>query len=276
MNRRTFLAATGVTGLGLTMSGLGTGAAAAQETDSVSIGGTDLQGWETVVGDGLYVAAGELPVSLADIETHDLGTHSELVTNVRERNIMAHNIAFKRVIDDSLLNASHTCSYEFRLPVVPSINNASRNGQTVEGGFFVWDGAATRRDYGLGFQWILNPWDPQVGGIQKWHMSGWKTTHYVEPDSEWHRIDIEVDPRTRVACLMFDGIEIDTVYTRRQKPGYWGTEIAGRLQVEAISLFPDDGPNAPQHIVEARNWQWTYAGGHGASPGPILSPDYPL
>ncbi len=239
----------------------GVGPARAQTSDPASAGllsGTDLSGWTTVVGDGIFAKPGHPAVSASDVLTRDLGTHSELVANVYERGIMAHNIAFKRVIDDSLFAETHRCSYEFRLTSLPTIADFRANGQTVEGGFFIWDGGGTRRDYGIGFQWVINPWDPNFGAIRRWSManSGWQPSSFAEPDLDWHRVDMTVEPRRNKAAIAFDGIGGHTIYTRRKKPDYWGTETAGRLQVETISLDPGPSNTGPANTIEVRNWAW--------------------
>ncbi len=259
MDRRRFLA-TSAAALGGALT-TGVGPALAQTSDPASAGllsGTDLSGWTTVVGDGIFAKPGHPAVSQSDVLTRDLGTHSELIANVYERGIMAHNIAFKRLIEDSLLQEIHRCSYEFRLTSMPNVADFRANGQTVEGGFFIWDGSATRRDYGLGFQWVINPWDPDFGSVRKWSManSGWQKSTFAQPDLEWHRVDLVVDGPRNQATVAFDGVAADTAYTRRKKPDYWGNETAARLQVETISLDPGAANTGPANTIEVRNWSW--------------------
>ncbi len=260
MNRRTFLGVMGATTL--SAATLSMDHALAQETtralSPMSLSGTDLAGWETVVGDGIYARPGVAAVAIGDMATIDYGTHSALLANVNQRPIMAHNIAFNRLIDDTLFDYIHDCSYEFRMPNLDTPTNPGVKAQTVEGGLFVWDGGATRRDYGLGFQWVLNPWDPKFGSIQTWSMSNaaWRTTGFIEPDNAWHTFEASIDHNRNRATLLLDGQEISSAYTRRQKPDYWGTETAARLQVEAISLDPGSAASAPTHTVDVRNWTW--------------------
>ena len=264
MNRRTFLGVMGATTLGaVTMTAESAMAQANPDTPSavpspMNFSGSDLTGWETVVGDGIYAPAGVAAVALSDIATIDAGTHSSLLMNVNERPIMAHNIAFNRIIDDTLFDYKHDCSYEFRMPTLDTPTNPGIKAQTVEGGLFIWDGGGNRRDHGLGFQWVLNPWDPKYGAIQTWSMSraGWTDTGYLEPDNEWHLFEAMVDHRQNKACILLDGEEFSTKYTQRRKPSYWGNETAARLQVEAISLDPGTQTSAPTHTVDVRNWTW--------------------
>lgn len=261
MDRRSFLksgaVATAATTLGT--AGLFTSAASAEATPGV-YGGADLSGWETVVGDGIYARPGQAGVSANDIVTRHFGSHSELQANLGQRGIMAHNIAFKRLIDDLALERRHEASYEFRIPFLPTAGGEF-NAQTFEGGFFIWDGGGKRKDNGLGFQWVLNPWMDDYGWIFKWSMSnaGWKRVVRIEPDTEWHRFSCVVDPRDRVAELAIDGVEIDLTYTQRHKPDSWGTETAARLQAEIISLDPGSNESAPMHKAEVRNWQWEWS-----------------
>lgn len=222
-----------------------------------SYSGTDLQDWEVVVGDGIRSASGQRPVDLDDLDTLNFGTHSELRANLERRGAMVHNITYKPVVDDYAFDYHHVCSYEFRLP--QQAIESSRNAQTFEGGFFIWDGIK-RRDHGLGFQWVLNPAAPDYGCLHKWSNSseGWKPVTRFLPDDQWHRIDIEFDARAgfRTAEVCFDDIHIDRTYTQRRKPDYWGNEIAARLQVEIISIDPGYGQTAPLHVAEVRNWTW--------------------
>lgn len=260
MDRRRFLATSAAAVGGLLTTGAGPVSAQSLADGALieRLTGADLSGWTTVVGDGVYAKPGHPDVARWDVMTRDLGTHSELIANVYERGIMAHNIAFKRLIDDTLMDQTHRCSYEFRLTSMPTLSDYRANGQTVEGGFFIWDGAKTRRDHGLGFQWVINPWDPDFGSIRKWSMSNadWKKSTFAEPDLEWHRVDISLEPKRNKATIAFDGVEADTSYTRRKKPDYWGNEMAARLQVETISLDPGPLNSGPSNTIEVRNWSW--------------------
>lgn len=163
MLRREFLKASGVALLSFL-----TRAPARLSLSSQRYEGPNFVGWEVVVGDGIYAAPGEPPVSISDIETIHYSTYSELRANIHRRRIMAHNITFKRIIDDNAFEYVHTCRFKFRLPYLPSTDNFDLNAQTLEGGIFVWDGSRTRLDYGVGFQWVLNPWMDIYGEIRTW------------------------------------------------------------------------------------------------------------
>jgi hypothetical protein len=220
--------------------------------------GSDFDGWEVVVGDGIYNAPGENPVSEDDIETVNYGSYSELRANIRQRTIMAHNITFKRIIDDSAFRFIHTCGYKFKLPYLPSKNNTDLNGQTIEGGIFIWDGGGTRLDYGLAFQWIINPWLDNFGEILYWTGEQWTPAGYLEPDISWHEIKMVFDFARETTALLIDGDHYPSQFTETPKPDTWGTETAARLQAEIISLYPDGQENEFLHKAHFKDWNWTW------------------
>jgi hypothetical protein len=231
------------------------GASAAGPAES-TIGGTDLTGWESVLGDGLYTAPGLAPVSSADIAIRHSGASSTLRANTAQRGVMAHNIAFRRSIDASLFEFRHACSFSFRLPYLPTTGAWPDNAQTLEGGFFIWDGGATRLDYGLAFQWVLNPWMPTFGAIRCWSGTQWLSLGYLTPDTNWHTAQLSFDRRAMQAGLLLDGSPVPIALTSTVKDG-WGTETAARLQAEVISLWPGSSTVAPSHRAEFRDWSWT-------------------
>lgn len=252
--RRDFLKICSVTSLGLVTSkpyGLSTRV----------YQGVNFAGWEIVVGDGIYAAPGELPVNLNDIQTANYSTHSELRANVQRRRIMAHNITFKRVIDDLAFRYVHICGFRFRLPYVPSIDNFELNAQTLEGGLFVWDGSGTRLDYGMGFQWLLNPWMNNFGEMRTWRdINGgqWESVGYLKPDTVWHEIRFTVDFRIETTSLKIDGVRYPSCFTATPKPEYWGPETAARLQAEIVSVYPEPSGIRAMHKAEFKDWTWTW------------------
>ena len=227
---------------------------------AVAESGSDLAGWNTVLGDGVFAAAGQAPVSSADIAVEHRGTDSRLRANVLNRGVMAHVISFKRVTDASMMKTVHKAGFSFQMPYVPSTAGGARNAQTVEGGLFVWDGIDTRYDYGTAFQWVLNPWQPDFGQILVWTSAdggSWAPAGYLEPDTEWHDVSFMVDPVNEKVRLIIDGVNLKAPFSRTPKSG-WGTDVSARLQAEAISVYP--GANAtwaPQHEVLVRDWSWT-------------------
>ncbi len=272
MNRRKFLQMSGAGlaagAVGLTLpspAGAQTGAPAAPPGTTGapirSYSGTDLDNWEMVVGDGIWAATGQAPVAVSDLAASHHGTHSTLSANVWQRGVMAHNINFRRVIDNEALNNVHASSFEFRLPFLPEIGGWPNNAQTIEGGLFVWDGSGTRKDIGVGFQWLLNPWMADQGDMRYWHRAqagSWKKGGYLQPDTEWHRMEFIVDPTANWGQVFVDGVQISSHWVSEDKESSWGTETAARLQLELISLWPGDNAVAPSNQVEFRNWYWDW------------------
>lgn len=220
--------------------------------------GSDLSGWTTVVGDGLYFAPGEAPVTQADIATINYGAYSELRANILRRRIMAHNITFRRVTDSTAFDFVHSFEFEFMLPYVPSMSNTDLNGQTLEGGLFIWDGSATRLDYGLGFQWGLNPWDA-LGELRCWTDIGggqWQAVGQFAPDLSWHTLKLVCDFQRQTTALLIDGKHYPCRFTGTPKAAEWGSEIAAGIQVEIISLYPGEQGDGTLHTAHFRNWSW--------------------
>ncbi len=271
INRRKFLqmstagVAAGAVGLGLpSVAAAQTGAPAAPPgTVGAPIrrySGTDLDSWEMVLGDGLWTATGQAPPAVSDLAAAHYGSHSTLSANVWQRGVMAHNINFRRIIDDEALNNVHACSFEFRLPYLPEIGAWPNNIQTIEGGLFVWDGGGIRKDIGVGFQWLLNPWMADQGDVRYWHrgkQGSWKSGGYLEPDMQWHKMEFVVDPTRNTGSVVLDGVELSSHWVAENKEG-WGTETAARLQLELISLWPGDNSTAPRSETEFRNWYWDW------------------
>jgi hypothetical protein len=250
-DRRRFL-----TLLGATTAAVALPATAAEAAPRVITGGADLTGWETVVGDGVYALPGQDPVTAADIA---VDRNRLLRANIQHRGIAAHVLAFKRITDVATMTSRHHAVYQFRLPTLPA-TGAEFNGQTVEGGLFVWDGANTRLDYGTAFQWIVNPWLPECGQINVWADEAWVPAGFLKPDTAWHTARFLVAPDVRKARLAIDRTHFDVPYSQTTKDG-WGTDTSARLQVEAVSLWPNAAnPSTPEHRVQVRNWAWTRKG----------------
>jgi hypothetical protein len=233
----------------------------AQSTKSgINLHGKGFEGWTVNLGDALYARPGEAPVDITDIETAHLGKYSELKANIKRRVIMAHNVTFKRIIDKNVLHYSHECAYQFRLPYLPRpVVTDEWNAQTLEGGFFVWDGANTRLDYGTAFQWNLNPWG-DVGAIGIWTANGdagqWITVGRLIPDTNWHHVKLVVDVLSETTVLIIDETRYPAVLSKTTKPDSWGTEVAARLQAEIVSIYPEPSGLKAAHKAQFRNWKW--------------------
>lgn len=225
-------------------------------------GGLNLDGWDIAVGDGVYAAPGEPAVSITDIETiHFAGANSELRANTQRRRIMAHNITFRRIIDSHAFDYVHTCGFKWRVPYLPATNNFDLNAQTVEGGLFIWDGGKTRLDYGVGFQWMLNPWLDTFGEIGVWTGNNggqWEKAGYLAPDTQWHEIQFSFDFYQGAVSMKIDGMSYPAYLAATPKPETWGPETAARLQAEIISIYPEPGGIRALHKAEFKEWFWVW------------------
>lgn len=259
MNRRDFIVL-GATTVGATIAHHS--APTAQALTNQIYNGIDMSDWEVALGDALFSSNNQLPVAPTDIQSLSMGTHTELQCNRFNQGIMAHNITYKRLIDEQALAYRHLAGYQFRLPYLPSTSNGDLNAQTVEGGLFIWDGAQTRLDYGLAFQWVLNPWMSSFGDVWCWSSTNggqWVPSGYLKPDTEWHQLDLVFDYQTQATSLKLDGQTFLTSFTFTPKPDSWGTETAARLQAEIISIWPGwEASYAPMHKAEFKNWYWQW------------------
>lgn len=221
--------------------------------------GADLSDWYVAIGDGLWAADGQAWPTVNDIATHNYGAYSELVSNVHSRGVMAHNITYKRIIDTSAFNFVHLCRYKFRLPEIPTPSNWQYNAQTLEGGFFIWDGGNTQLDYGLAFQWILNPWMSSFGDLYTWDGANgqWLYAGHLPVDTEWHDVQMAFDHTSQTTALIIDGVQIPSLFTGTPKYG-WGTETAARLQAEIINVWPGQNQSVPHHKAEFKDWEWQW------------------
>ena len=124
----------------------------------------------------------------------------------------------------------------------------------------MWDGGDTRKDYGLAFQWVLNPWMSSFGDIWCWTQTSggsWGPSTVLSPDQQWHRAEFVLDIRNAAASMAIDGVGVPSAFTANEKVE-WGPETAARLQAEIISLWPGNNPVAPSHRAEFRNWNWDW------------------
>lgn len=227
--------------------------------------GSDLNGWRIALGDGIYTAPGEAPVSIEDIQTHHAGALSELRANIHKRRVMAHNITYRRERDDLALNYAHIFTCAFRLPYMPSIDNIDENGQTMDAGVFVWDGVNTMLDWGMAFQWGLNPRERfgeiriSVEGV---NAAAWEPVGYFQPDTEWHTFEILVDyPTLMERPELSPSFRIDDTYFPSHFVGIfkrWPVAISAGVQVEAISIYPGTTLNGALHRVEFKDWNWRW------------------
>ena len=234
---------------------------AAAQAEPIIHSGTDLTDWTMVVGDGLYVAPGEAPVTAADLLTTHYGTHSELRANIQRRKIMVHNLMFKKFDDPTVLDYIHICAFDFRLPYVPTAGNQELNAQTLEGGVAIWEGAVSRLIHNVAFQWHLNPYG-NFGTIRTWSSRNggyWQDVGYLPVDTAWPRIQFVNDYGRRQSQVSIDGVSYTSEHTVMTGPAGWGNDISASLGAEIISIYPEGGVQRAMHIGEFRNWRWEWS-----------------
>ncbi|WP_064967861.1 hypothetical protein [Tenacibaculum ovolyticum] len=222
--------------------------------------GTNLNNWIVNLGDGNYAALDENPVSITDIKTINRTKKSILKTNVLNRRIMAHNITYRKIVDSTAMTDTHVAIYKMKIPYVISTSNVDFNGQTVEGGLFVWDGLATKLDYGLAFQWVINPFDVDYKKIRYWDGSSWLSLGVsLAPDNKYHTIEFHLDIPNSEAYLTIDNITYpQNVFSETPKIGF-GTTVDARFQAETISIFPPEVGTIPSQKVNFKDWSWEWS-----------------
>jgi hypothetical protein len=228
--------------------------------------GSNLRGWTTLLGDGLYLPPGEAPLSATDIAIDHYEDASVLKANVQRRAAMVHHISFLPVTDAAALSAVHSAGFEFKLLALPSTQNLELWGQTVEGGLFVWDGTQRRLDLGAAFQWNVNPSAPAFGTLSIWRATPdgaryWQAVGALTPDLQWHRMDLQVDVPNERASLAIDRdrLIVADAIAREVKPGF-GSDVTSRLQAEIVSVDPrPEGVLRRYHAAVVRNWYWQTA-----------------
>jgi hypothetical protein len=223
--------------------------------------GPSLSGWSIALGDGLYAAPGEDPVTIDDIETIDYPTYSELRANINVRRIMAHNITFKQFVANNVFDFVHTFGYKFRLPYMPSTDNPVLNPQTIEGAVSLWDGSDTQLAYSTGYQWYINPWVPDVGAIHTWtdiDDGKWVPVGNLAPDTEWHEIRMTLDYRRESTAFVIDDTHYLCRFSGVTRPSDWGTERAATIAAEIINLDPGETHPGALHKAEFKDWYWIW------------------
>jgi hypothetical protein len=259
-NRRDFLKLGSV----LLAGGLASQKSVAVQADSrnapILYQGINLASWTVKLGDALYPDDGS--VTETDIDTVHFPGYSEVRANIKRRVIMAHNITCKSITDAGAFNYLHTCSVSFGLPYLPVQNpTATLNGQTVEGGIFIWDGPNTRLDYGMGFQWFVNPWGDgnlPPGALRVWNGKGWIRVGQLAVDTNWHTLKMVVDFKRKSTLLLIDNKYQLSRFSNTTKDPSWGDTVDARFQLEAVSIYPEPGNLKAMHKVQYKNWKWLW------------------
>lgn len=233
-----------------------------------SLSGVNLSNWLVTLGDSVYPLDGDNRVTNDDIVTNHQANRSEMLANINNRLIKAHNITYFPIADETALSYEHECGFEFRIPYEPQGNlEGDFNGHTFDAGLFIWDGNVTRLDYGASFQWIISPFDFQnYGNLQVWStaesfLGSWVNTGFkLDVDTEWHTFYVKINFTNQRVTMQVDDITLPAPFTAISKSIDWTTGIGARLQAEIIGLFP--GPEAifpfPAHKCQVRNWYWNW------------------
>ncbi len=220
----------------------------------------DFASFTTRLGEPLAALPGVAPPALGDIQPLHFGDHSVLTANVLARQIQASNLNELQISDSLAARRRHVAVLDFRLPYLPSAAAALR-GHSMEGGLFVRDSAASVLDFGAAFQWRVDPLSADYGRLYTWRADGanrfWVETGRIEPDTQWHRLRIEIDPLASRAALAVDGIIDSLALARVATPG-WSSSAHARLHVQTTSAPPSAATASRVQQAEFRNWRWQW------------------
>ncbi len=224
--------------------------------------GTDLSEWTEYVGDG-----GTGDTTKNDILTEHFGTYSELQANINQRDISAHNFNEYKIFDDAtLLLQTHSIQYQFRIPYTPNVQNEVRNPQTIEGGFYIYDGQTTRQTYSVLFQWMLTPfvndcstwemsdvrvWNPNLLSNEKWNKVG-----QLPINTNWHTLNIVCDFPRQLVKVTIDNIVFPACIGINDAPSFFWSDISAGITAEIISVDPIAAEKGMLHVAEFRDWSW--------------------
>jgi hypothetical protein len=67
-----------------------------------------------------------------------------------------------------------------------------------------------------------------------------------------------VDFHREATALLIDGEHYLTHLTGTPKPETWGAEIAARLQVEIVSIYPEPSGIRAMHKAQFKDWTWSW------------------
>ena len=226
-------------------------------TGSFTFSGEDFSDWNITLGDARYVSSGESDINNDDIETLNFGDQSVLYANIKERSVMSHNITYKKLVSSQMFDVFHKASYQFKIPYQIRTRSVNYIGQTVEGGLFVSNGRESMLDFGLAFQWIINPWDSNFGVLQYWTGNSWKYLDKLSVDTQYHDVEFELHVRKEEAYMTIDKKRYSlNLFSYTEKSGF-GNTMDARLQAEIVSIFPNQvSKPIPSHQVAFKNWNW--------------------
>lgn len=236
----------------------------------------NLESWEFTVEQTTKppVQEGEYSPTLDDIRAEHKADRTIFTVNTERRPVMVHGIAIRK----ENLKDPFTHSVDAELHFVITHEGAPKceelyNGETVQGTLSLYDGNQNVQ-YSVGWQWRVNAWlnNPDVPGELRYRTAmmnkltgfaeyGWEETPdraSVKPDTNWHRVQLHLDPLGNKASIEFDKVLIDVLPARLSMPA-WGKEQQILLTIEAISVSPSkDGCEAGAiHQIIVRDWKLT-------------------
>ena len=206
--------------------------------------GQDFSTWSTILGDGACNANGERSADQNDVTTIHHGGFSTLEANPHGRRIQAHNLTYLSAVNLNALEFAHRYSFSFRIPNLPVKDRPETYVQNLEGSIQLWDGAGSRRDLIVGFSWVLNPF-VRPGTIQTWRADDdaghWEDAGFLALDTQWHRAELWIDPRSGRAEVLIDGLPVVTHFARTSRRSDWDFQRAARVTIEGSSVWVRNG-----------------------------------
>ncbi len=219
--------------------------------------GRNLQNWSVALGDSLFVSGGAQPVSANDIDTRHYYDYSSVEANINRRGVMAHNLTFKQITDAKAVHVTHRAVFIFNLPAKPSRQNKNYSVHAVECGLFIRDGSTTKKQFGVLFRWIVNPWREDLGRIYVWDGAEWRPETVLQPDSLQHTVTFILDRMDKTGSIQIDDHKIAGACSETTLPGS-GTGITSRLQFGVLNPFPPESDVHPAASVYFKNWKWEW------------------
>jgi hypothetical protein len=221
--------------------------------------GQDFSTWSTILGDGACNAKGERPAGQGDVSTIHHGDFSTLEANPNGRKIQAHNLTYLSAVNFNALEFAHRYSFSFRILSLPVKDKPETYMQNLEGSIQLWDGTGSRRDLIVAFSWVLNPF-AQPGTIQTWRADNdqghWQDAGFLALDTQWHRAELQIDPRSSRAEVLIDGLPVAAHFARTRRPDGWDFQRVARVTIEGSSVWVCNGGQGMPMRAEFKDWNW--------------------
>ncbi|MCH7563373.1 MAG: hypothetical protein IH968_06055 [Gemmatimonadetes bacterium] len=228
--------------------------------------GPNISTWEFAFGDGNIPP--DATSTEADYTVSHVDSMSTITVNSRQRpDVGLHGIYLLRRETDAALTAKMTYSIQFRLPDAVSIaahQAGNPTGQTIDMTLFSWDGKTSRRDYGFAISIITNPYF-QTGHVRYWVTDAdgngsWEDTGVVlDLDTEWHTVELSVDPVSDSGVAKIDEAIVVTAPRAKEAKPTFGDDVTARVSVEVISVDPGSDNGGRSARLQVRNWSWIWS-----------------